>query len=380
MTGSLQVKGNVYYCVLSFKDEQSGKWRQKWINTELDTKNNKRNAERFLSDILSLYRNNTTLVSKDILFTDYMYSWLETISGAIEENTHALYQDTIKRYIEPYFFEKQTKLQRLEPQHIQDFYNTQIKNGLSANSVLKQHANIRKSLEHAVRMNLIAYNPADRVTLPKKKQYHANYYTADQVNNLLSVFKDEEMYPIVLLTAFYGFRRSEALGLKWQHIDFTADTLTVQDVVVRCGNTESLDKQRTKNKASHRTLPLIAPLKKYLQDLKQQQADTKVFLGAGYIVNDYVCKRMNGEPFKPNYVSCRFGKVIRRAKLDTIRFHDLRHSAASMLLNIGYSLKEIQEWLGHGTLATTANIYAHLQFQAKQNMAVSLSEKLTISI
>jgi len=145
VTGSLQVKGNVYYCVLSFKDEQSGKWRQKWINTELDTKNNKRNAERFLSDILSLYRNNTTLVSKDILFTDYMYSWLETISGAIEENTHALYQDTIKRYIEPYFFEKQTKLQRLEPQHIQDFYNTQIKNGLSANSVLKQHANIRKS-------------------------------------------------------------------------------------------------------------------------------------------------------------------------------------------------------------------------------------------
>ena len=377
MTGSLQVKGNTFYVVLSFKNE-SGEWKQKWINTELDVKNNKRNAEKFLTTTLSMYINSTSLIGKDVLFADYMYLWLETVSGAIEPNTYESYKATIDRYITPYFSEKKIKLQRLEPQHIQEFYNRQVKSGLSANSVLKQHANIRKALEHAVKMNMIPYNPATRVTLPKKKEYHANYYTADEVNNLLSVFKDEEMYSTVLLTAFYGFRRSEVLGLKWSHIDFTADTLTVSDTVVRCGNTRAIDKKRTKNKASHRTLPLIAPLKGYLQDLKQQQFENKEFLGNGYTANDYVCKRKNGEPFKPNFISCRFGKVIRKAKLQTIRFHDLRHSAASMLLALGYSLKEIQEWLGHSTFATTANIYAHLQYEAKQNMAISMGEKLTI--
>jgi integrase len=99
-------------------------------------------------------------------------------------------------------------------------------------------------------------------------------------------------------------------------------------------------------------------------------------LGIGYIYNDYICKRDNGETFTPDYLTGRFVKIIRKNKLPKIRFHDLRHSAASMLLANGFSLKEIQEWLGHSNIATTANTYAHLQFQAKQNMAASLSEKI----
>jgi integrase len=374
MTGSLQIKGGVYYAVLSFKDE-SGKWKQKWICTELLEKNNRKKAKEFLEKTLSMYKNKTA-VGNDVLFLDYMYLWLESMSGSIEDNTLQSYNDSIDRYIKPYFTKKKIKLAQLEPRHIQEFYTCQLKNGLSANSVLKQHANIRKALENAVRMNMIAYNPADRVELPKKKPYHANFYTSEQVNELLAIFKNEESYPAILLTAFYGLRRSEVLGLKWSHIDFTADTLTVQDTVVRCGNKAILDKPRTKNKASHRTLPLIMSLREYLLNLKQSQTEDKTLLESSYINNDYVCKRRNGEPFKPNYLSCRFGKVIRRAEMPHIRFHDLRHSAASMLLALGFSLKEIQEWLGHGTLSTTANIYAHLQFQAKQSMAKSIGEKL----
>jgi len=170
----------------------------------------------------------------------------------------------------------------------------------------------------------------------------------------------------------------EVLGLKWSHINFESNTVTVQDTVVRCGNTKAIDKPRTKNKASHRTLPLIAPLREYLLSLRQKQDANRKLLGSEYADNDYVCTWNNGAAFKPNYISCRFGIVIRKASLPHLRFHDLRHSAASMLLELKFSLKEIQEYLGHGTLSTTANIYAHLQYKAKEDMAVSLGNQIAI--
>lgn len=375
MTGSLQVKSGVYYAVLNIKDEH-GKRHPKWICTNLKVKDNKRKAEAFLSKLIAEYDSMKTTYNQDVLFSDYMIQWLDIIADSIEPNTYESYRAMINRYVVPYFSAKKIKLQDLEPQHIQTFYNGQIKNGLSANTVIKQHANIRKALQHAVKMNMIPYNPADKVTLPKKNAYHASFYTSEQINVLLTAFKDEPLYPTVMLTAFYGFRRSEVLGLKWKHVDFKAGTITVQDTVVQ--HDTIIDKPRTKTKASHRTLPLIPAMRDFLIRLKQRQAENQLLLGTAYITNDYVCKRDNGEPFSPDYLTNRFLQVLRKNKLPHIRFHDLRHSAASMLLANGYSLKEIQEWLGHGTLATTANIYAHLQFQAKQDMADSLGEKLVI--
>jgi len=106
-----------------------------------------------------------------------------------------------------------------------------------------------------------------------------------------------------------------------------------------------------------------------LQHLQRTQQDNRDFFGNGYIENDFVCKRENGEPFIPNYITIRFRKILENHGLPHIRFHDLRHSAASLLLANGFSLKEIQEYLGHGDISTTANIYSHLLFQSKQNMA-----------
>jgi integrase len=321
----------------------------------------------------------TTKVSfdKDILFADYMLNWLEVVKCSIEQNTYESYTDIFTRYIEPYFRRKKITLQKLEPYHIQEYYANQLKS-VSPNTVLKQHANIRKALQHAVKMNMIVYNPSDRVTLPKKQKYVANFLNDDQINEVLGLFADEPMYPAVLLTAFYALRRSEVLALKWQSVDFKNNTITIKDTVVQYKTL--IDKERTKNKASHRTLPLTDEISNYLQQLKQRQLENSALLGSGYIQNDYVCKRDNGEPFRPNYITERFYRVIRRSSIDNIRFHDLRHSAASLLLASGFSLKEIQEFLGHGDLGTTANIYAHLQFQAKKNMAASMQSKLQIPI
>ncbi|MCL2773933.1 MAG: site-specific integrase [Oscillospiraceae bacterium] len=375
MTGSLQIKNNIYYVVLNYKDE-SGKRKQKWISTELEIKGNKRKAESFLTKAVAEHENMKVSYNKNVLFSDYMANWLESVKNSIEPNTYESYRDIFKRYIETYFRDKKIMLQNMEPQNIQEYYAKQLKNGLSANTVIKQHANIRKALQHAVKMNLIPYNPADRVTLPKKNEYHANFYTAEQINILLDACKNEAVYTAILLSAFYGFRRSEVLGLKWSHVNFFNNTITVQDTVVQYNTV--FDKKCTKNKSSRRTLPIIPQIKTYLTELKECQDKNSILLGNGYIHNDYICKRDNGEAFEPDYLTGRFVKIIRKYNLPKIRFHDLRHSAASVLLANGFSLKEIQEWLGHSNITTTANIYGHLLFQAKQNMAASLGEKINI--
>ena len=217
-----------------------------------------------------------------------------------------------------------------------------------------------------------------RVTPPKKQKYIANFLDEEQINELLTVFEKEPMYTVVLLTAFYALRRSEVLGLKWESVDFNNNTVIIKDTVVEYDTV--IEKERTKTKASYRTLPLANDIRNYLQQLKLHQDENRMLLGNAYIKNDYVCKWENGKTFNPNYITERFYHVIRKSNLPIIRFHDIRHSSASLLLASGFSLKEIQEYLGHGDLATTANIYAHLLFESKKNMAASMQNKLKIQM
>ena len=248
--------------------------------------------------------------------------------------------------------------------------------GLSSTTVLKVHANIRKALQYAVNLNIIPYNPADRVVKPKKQKYTADFYDEEQVNQLLEATKNESIYPAILLTAFYGFRRSEVLGLRWKDINFKSRTVTVCNTVVEYDTV--VEKERTKTAASHRTLPLIKPIEEYLLNLKAEQERMEDFLGEQYIQNNFICKQACGKPFYPNYITERFHRLINRYGLPHIRFHDLRHSAATMLLANGFSLKEIQEWLGHSDIGTTANIYAHVLYKAKESMAECIGGKLKI--
>ena len=243
-----------------------------------------------------------------------------------------------------------------------------LEKGLSANTVLKHHSNIHKALKYACALQLIAYNPSDNVMLPKKTRYIASYYNVEQLNELLRVVQGDTLETVIRLTALYGFRRSEVCGLKWSAVDFHQKTLTVRRAAVMVGTKlECVDK--TKTASSYRTLPLTTEMAQYLQTLKAQQEDAKKLMGTSCEEDGYVCCWPDGSPLKPEYVSRRFDKLLRENGLPKIRFHDLRHSAASLLLELGFSLKDIQEWLGHSDIATTANIYSHLQYKSKVEMA-----------
>ena len=374
MTGSLQVKGGAYYAVLNFKNE-NGKRRQKWIHTGLPAKGNKREANAVLNKLLAEFEGREAILSKDIMFLDFMYTWLDTINvaKAIDPNTHESYLDSINRYVKPFFINRKIKLPEIKAFLIQNFYNSLLANGLSGNTVLKVHANVHTALQHAFNLELVPCNQADKVKLPKKEEFVGNFYTVDEVNQLLRIFKDEAMYLTVLLTVFYGFRRSEVLGLKWKNFDMVGNTLTVQGVRVRSGKINSLEKPRTKNKTSHRTLPLVPEVKEVLLSIMELQQEDKALLGSAYNESEYVCKWPDGRPFLPNYISTRFRKVVSKSNLPVYRFHDLRHSAASMLLKKGFSLKDIQVWLGHSSIATTSR-YAHIDSQDKEEMAATLGK------
>ncbi|WP_211296427.1 site-specific integrase [Paenibacillus donghaensis] len=187
----------------------------------------------------------------------------------------------------------------------------------------------------------------------------------------------------VILAAFYGLRRSEALGLKWSAIDLINKTITIKHTVTSGslnGKLITIEKDRTKNKASRRTLPLVDAFYELLLRLKQQREINRGLCKDSYCIDylDYINVDAMGNRIKPNYITQHFSLVLKKHDMRHIRYHDLRHSCATLLLSNGVSMKEVQEWLGHSDYATTANIYSHLEFSSKINSAETMNKAIKI--
>lgn len=371
MTGSLQVKKGKYYIAINYKE--GGKYKQKWYPTGLEEKGNRRKAEKMLREKLEDLEKNNITIGKEPLYSDFIIEWLNVLQ--LKQNTFETYEYSIKKHIVPYFEEKKLKLKDITPQHIQKLYKLKLDNGLSPNTVLKIHANIHKSLDYALKNNLIAYNPSDRVTLPKKQKYKGKMYSVAEVQTLFSVIIGDPIEPAVVLASILGLRRSEVLGLKWDVVDFNSGCISIEHTAVRVKG-GILYSDTTKTQASNRSLPLMGFLLEFLRKLKTHQLECKLMCGQDYNDNNYICKWDNGNPIKPDYVTNHYKAILEKYKLRPIRFHDLRHTSASLLLSLGFTLKEVQEWLGHEDITTTANIYGHLEFQSKNKMADKLDVAL----
>lgn len=247
--------------------------------------------------------------------------------------------------------------------------------------VIVYHANIHKALKYAVKIDLIPTNPADKVERPKKNEFKGSYYSADEIHALTEVAEGTKLEIPVLLASFYGLRRSEVLGLKWDAIDFEANTLEVKHIVTQAsidGKKVLVQADRAKTKSSLRTLPLVPHIRDRLLMLKGQQETYRRLCGKSYNRDylGYLCVDEIGNIIRPNYVSEQFPKLLEKNGLRPIRFHDLRHSCASLLLANGVPMKQIQEWLGHSDFSTTANIYAHLDYASKLSSAQAMLEGL----
>ena len=367
MTGSLQIDKNRYYAVLNLRDE-SGKRKQKKINLQLDAiPGNKRRAEKALREALAQYeRDNITVCRPSILFANYILVWLEESKPGIQQITYDAYDSYVNLHIDPYFRKLGVSLQELTYRHIQSYYTTKGKK-LSANSLRKHHVVIRGALQKALKHDLIASNPADKTTLPKVEKYTGSFLSIEQGNALLEAAKDTPMEPVIIFGMVYGLRRSEIAGMKWAAIDFEHDKLTVEHTVVKLKTTIARD--GTKNRTSNRTMPLNQAVKAYLLRLRSQQAEDKQNHGTAYTDTDYICRWPDGRPMTCDYLSRGFRRLLQRNGLPLVRLHDTRHSCASYMLKMGFSLKEIADWLGHSDIRTAANTYTHLDFESKRSVA-----------
>lgn len=386
-----EVKG-YYHIVLSYVDSD-GKRKTPSKTTGLPVKGNKKRAEALLTAEKEKKEQELAqraLVEKaqerdatcEELFSEFMRDWLSMMKGCVELSTYSGYSKNIERVILPYFNMRfpGLKLCDVTPKQLQDFYSYVINERKStANTAIHYHANIRKALQHAYRTGLILSNPADRIQRPKILPFTGGFYSESEAEQLLKVVKGDPIEFGVMMALYYGLRRSEVVGLKWSAVDFENKRISINHVVTVAdidGKSITIAKDRTKTKSSTRTMPLIPNVESYLLRKRKEQEQYRKLCGKSYCNEflDYIYVNEIGELIKPDFLTTHFRALLERNHLRMIRFHDLRHSCASLLLSNGVSMKQIQEWLGHSNYSTTANIYAHLDSKSKQASADTISK------
>ena len=380
VAGHLQEKKGYFYMVLSYPDV-TGKRKTKWLPTGLAVKGNKKKAEKLLMETRREFVPECRPIENDMQFSDFLLQWLEIAKSTIAVTTYASYAGMTKSIIVPYFKKREITLGSLKATDIQSFYMEQLKR-VKASSVIHYHAVIHRALKYAVKIELIDVSPADKVERPKADKFVGSFYDSTEMEKLFEAAKGTRLEIPIFLGAFYGLRRSEVLGLKWNAIDFQNNTITIKHTVTSCnidGKHIQIAQDTTKTKSSMRTLPLVPVFKEKLLTLKEQQKEYKRVCGRCYNKEylEYICVDEMGTLISPHYLTASFPKLLAKNNLRHIRFHDLRHSCASLLLANGVPMKQIQERLGHSDFSTTANVYAHLDYNSKLSSADAMVNGLS---
>lgn len=381
ITGSLQERNGKYTAVLNLYDE-TGKRKQKSIALGIPVKGNKRRAQAMLEELKREYSGADVKIKaakeESPLFADFLRDWLKITAPTIERTTYHSYQSMIDARLDEFFRSRNLRLCDVEPKHIRQLHESILADGCTANTVIHYHAVVRKALQYAVKNELISENAADKVDRPRKDKFLAGFYSKEELSHLFEATKDDSMAVVIQLAAYYGLRRSEVLGIRWSAIDFDRGTISINHKVTESmedGKHRLFTEDKLKTKSSFRTLPLLPVVRELLLRQKEKQAEYQALFKNSYCKDylDYVCVDEMGKLFRPNYVTDHFKYLLQKHGLRHIRFHDLRHSCASLLLSQGIPMKQIQDWLGHSTFATTADIYSHLDFNSKQESAAAIT-------
>ena len=313
---------------------------------------------------------------------EYRFQLQEIAKGRLAHATYGAYQGLLKSTIVPYFRKKKLTLRELEARHLQMFYSEMLRR-VTPNTVIHYHAVIHSALKYAVKTDMLIQNVADKVDRPRKNSFQPVFLSADEMQKMFEALRGTKLELPVLVAAFYGLRRGEVVGLKWDAIDFERNTITIKHIVTNAkidGKCEIVSADRAKTKSSLRSLPLVSNIREKLLALREQQKENRRVCGNCYSkkYDGYVFVDAMGNIFNPRSVTANFSKLLEQNGLRHIRFHDLRHSCASLLLANDVPLKQIQEWLGHSDIGTTANIYSHLDYKSKITSANVMDNILTL--
>jgi integrase len=288
----------------------------------------------------------------------FLEYWLEDVHKAkIRLRTYESYRNILNNHLLPDL--GHIRLQRLTAQHVQSLYAKKQKEGLSAGSIGVVHAVLHKALDHAKRIKLVVNNVCDDVELPKREVHEIQPLTPDQALMFLQKVREHHLETLLTLALATGMRKGEILGLRWQDIDFEQGSLQVRRTLFYMAH-YGFKEGEPKTAKSRRKIALPQFVIDSLKRHRTIQLEARLQAGSAWIDRDLVFPNSNGDFLQPMTLFNHFSKLLKEIGLPHIRFHDLRHSAATLLLSMGVPLKVVQELLGHSNFSMTANIYAHV--------------------
>jgi len=313
----------------------------------------------------------------EIKLGDWLTRWNEGRKSQLAYNTYRAYKVWIEKHIKPKLGE--VKLRELKARQIQDLLNKKLdgesgkdNKGLSVNSVKHIYATIHTALNQAVKEQLINRNVADSVKPPKKQEEKKlQTWTKEEVKKFLAQAKDHKYYIIYFLAVNTGMRRGELLGLKWEDIDFNKNKIKVKRQVQRTD--KGLIFKKPKSKAGYRIIPITKNIMKELKRQKIRQSEKKLGLGENFNALNLVCSNIVGNPVEPTKIYKYYKEISREAGLPEIRFHDLRHTFASLFLETGGNIKTLQQILGHSSISVTMDTYSHVTDEMLNNAAQNIA-------
>ena len=382
VTGSLQNRNGVYRMMVRVPD-QNGVFQQKAKSTNIkvagktqrEARQNKLQADKMLAKWIDELSSGKAVVSSK-LFIFCIEEWLERKRRRVRIGTYEGYKCYYDNHLKPFFEPKKLKIDEITPRLIQRYVDQKEKEGQSPNSINKHLVVLNGVFKEAIALQEATYNPCANVTITKAEtEFHGSAYEPAEAKLLLKAIEGDAIEPAVYLGLYLGLRRSEVVGLRWQDVDFENNVVHIRNTVVRFSTIS--EQEKTKSRASKRDLYLPSGLKQYLIAWKKRVDENRELFGSEFRDGTHVCQWPDGRPYNPDYVSSRFRTVLERNHLPIIRFHDLRHTAGSLLINKGQSVKQVQEFLGHEKASTTLDIYTHLSLEGKKDTAQKLDELLS---
>jgi integrase len=314
----------------------------------------KRECDSALIELLSQVEKGTLISNDKMTVKEYLDYWLDTYpKNQCQPSTYTRYSKFVKD-IQSYL--GSIKLVKLNALSIEKFYNDLInERSLSPNTAIKVHRMLHLSLKHAQQWGLLNNNPCDLVNVPKGIKVEMKYWSPDEITFYLDLLKDERLYVPIFLAIHTGLRLGELCAIKWSDIDMVNETLVVNKSLQRINSKLQVKQPKTKN--SYRTVTLFSSTMELLKKLKKSHLERKLKYG---IELDFVIDWEDGRPIDPHYISQHFPKILKAHNIPVIRFHDLRHSHATLLLKTGTNAKVISKRLGHSTVSFTLDIYSHV--------------------
>jgi integrase len=298
------------------------------------------------------------------LLKAYLERWLEQVCKlTMRPNTYKEYRSIVYRHLIPSL--GYIKLQKLTAEKVQEFCAQKQNEGLSSGTVATIHSVLNTALENAVRWGLIARNVAKLVTLPHRERYEAQTLTMEQALKLIALAQGSRIEALLLVALTTGMRRGELLALRWDDIDFERGMLHVRRTMSHIPGM-GYKEGEPKTKAGRRTIVLSSVTIEALKEHCVAQDQVRITAGEKWQERGIVFCNIYGGFFNPVKVLALFQRLLRDAGLPKMRFHDLRHSAATILLEARVHLKMVQERLGHSSIATTADIYSHISPEMQQ--------------